>query len=62
MRITNALFFELMSDFQSERWNEFVSPKLALGELLVLAKFVGAPSSGTKKRLLYVSSHNVNCA
>jgi hypothetical protein len=27
MKTTKALFFELMYDFQSERWNEFELPK-----------------------------------
>jgi hypothetical protein len=30
MKTTKALFFELMYDFQSERWNEFELPKLSL--------------------------------
>jgi hypothetical protein len=29
MKTTKALFFELMYDFRSERWNEFELPKLA---------------------------------
>ena len=33
MKPTKALFFELMYDFQSERWNEFELPKLSLREL-----------------------------
>jgi hypothetical protein len=42
MRPAKALFFELMYDFQSQRWNEFELPKLSLRELLVLAKILGA--------------------
>jgi hypothetical protein len=34
MKTTKALFFELMYDFRSERWNEFELPKLSLRELL----------------------------
>jgi hypothetical protein len=41
MKPTKALFFELMYDFQSERWNEFELPKLSLRELLALAKLMG---------------------
>jgi hypothetical protein len=41
MKITKALFFELMYDFESERWNEFEFPKLSLRELLALAKLLG---------------------
>jgi hypothetical protein len=41
MKTTKALFFELMYDFQSERWNEFELPKLSLRELLALAKLMG---------------------
>jgi len=33
MNTTKALFFELMYDFHSERWNEFELPKLSLREL-----------------------------
>ena len=40
MKTTRALFFELMYDFQSERWNQFELPKLALKELLVLVKLL----------------------
>jgi hypothetical protein len=43
MQTTKALFFELMYDFRSERWNEFELPKLSLRELLVLAKLLGGP-------------------
>jgi hypothetical protein len=49
---TKALFFELMCDFQSQRGNEFELPKLALRELLVLAKLLGSPSYGTKERII----------
>jgi hypothetical protein len=41
MKTTKALFFELMYDFQSERWNEFELPKLSLREPLALAKLLG---------------------
>jgi hypothetical protein len=34
MKTTKALFFELMYDFQSERWNEFELVKLSLREFL----------------------------
>jgi hypothetical protein len=44
MKTTKAMFFELMHDFQSERWNEFELPKLSLRELLALAKLLGCPS------------------
>ena len=44
MKTTKALFFELMYDFQSERWNEFELPKLSLRELLALAKLLACPS------------------
>jgi len=37
MKTTKALFFELMYDFQSERWNEFELPNLSLRELLAVA-------------------------
>jgi hypothetical protein len=52
MKATKALFFELMYDFQSERWNEFELPKLSLRELLVLTKLLGCPSCGTKERVI----------
>ena len=52
MRTTKALFFELMYDFQSQRWNEFELPKLALRELLVLAKLLGSSSYGTKETVI----------
>jgi hypothetical protein len=42
MRTTKALFFELMYDFQSQRWNEFELPKLALRELLSFSRVLGA--------------------
>jgi hypothetical protein len=41
-----------MCDFQSQRWNEFELPKLALRELLVLAKLLGSPSYGTKETVI----------
>jgi hypothetical protein len=47
MKATKALFFELMHDFQSERWFEL--PKLSLRELLALAKLLGCPSCGSKE-------------
>jgi hypothetical protein len=43
MKTTRALFFELMYDFRSERWNEF-----ELLKLLALAKLLGGPSCGSK--------------
>jgi hypothetical protein len=49
MKTTKALFFELMCDFQSERWNEFELPKLFLRELLTVAKLLGSPSCGSKE-------------
>ena len=49
MKTTKALFFELMYDFQSERWNEFELPKLSLRELLALAQLLGCPSCGSKE-------------
>jgi hypothetical protein len=52
MKTTKALFFELMCDFQSERWNEFELPKLSLRELLALAKLLGCPSHGSKKTVI----------
>jgi hypothetical protein len=41
-----------MCDFESQRWNEFELPKLALRELLVLAKLLGSPSYGTKETII----------
>src|ERR1700760_4347509 len=52
METTQALFFELMYDFQSERWNEFELPKLSLRELLALAKLLGCPSFGSKETVI----------
>jgi hypothetical protein len=52
MKTTKALFFELMYDFQSERWNEFELPKLSLRELLALAKLLGCPSCGSKETVI----------
>ena len=52
METTKALFYELMYDFQSERWNEFELPKLALRELLALAKLLGCPSCGSKEAVI----------
>ena len=52
MKTTKALFFELMYDFQSERWNEFELPKLSLRELLALAKLLGCPSCGSKEAVI----------
>jgi len=52
MKITKALSFELMYDFQSERWNEFELPKLSLRELLALAKLLGCPSYGSKETVI----------
>jgi hypothetical protein len=62
MKTTKALFFELMYDFQSERWNEFELPRLSSRELFALAKLLGCPVYGSKKRSLFASSRNVNCA
>jgi hypothetical protein len=61
MKTTKALFFELVYDFQSERWNEFELPKLSLRELLALAKLLGCPSCGGKETVI-VSSRIANCA
>src|ERR1700722_14411081 len=47
-----ALFFELLHDSHSERWNEFELPKLSLGELQALGKLLGCPSYGTKETLV----------
>jgi hypothetical protein len=52
MKTTKALFFELVYDFQSERWNEPELPTLTLLELQTLAKLLGSPSYGTKKTLI----------
>jgi len=52
MKTTKELFFELMYDFQSERWNEFELPKLTLRELLALAKLLGCPSCGSKETVI----------
>jgi hypothetical protein len=57
MKNTKALFFELMYDFQSERWNEFELPKLSLRELLALASFSAVLPAVAKKRSSFVSSH-----
>ena len=46
MKTTKALFPEPMHDFQSERW------KLALRELLALAKLLGCPSCGSKETVI----------
>ena len=62
MKATKALFFELMYDFQSERWNEFELPKLSLRELLAWPSSLAALLAVANKRLLFASSHNVNCA
>jgi hypothetical protein len=51
METTKALFYELMYDFQSERWNEFELPKLSLRELLALAKLVGCHSYPASSRV-----------
>ena len=53
MKNTKALFFELMYDFQSERWNEFELPKLSLRELLALAKLLGCPSCASKEAVTF---------
>ena len=52
MKTTKPLFFELMYDFQSERWNEFELPKLSLRELLALAKLLVCPSCGSKEAVI----------
>src|ERR1700731_3311597 len=52
MKITKALFSELVYNFQSERWNEFELPKLSLRELQTLAKLLASPFSGTKETLI----------
>ena len=52
MITTKALFFELMYDFQSERWNEFELPKLSLRELLALSRLLGCPSCGRKETII----------
>jgi hypothetical protein len=52
MKTTKALFFALIYDFQSERWNEFELPKLSLRELLGLAKLLGCPSCGSKETVI----------
>jgi hypothetical protein len=52
MKTSKALFFELMYDFQSERWNEFELPKLSMRELLVSAKLLGSPSCGAKETVI----------
>jgi hypothetical protein len=46
MKTTKALFYELMYDFQSERWSEFELPKFSLRELQTLAKLLGCPACG----------------
>jgi hypothetical protein len=45
MKTTSALFFELMYDFQCERWNESELPKLSLRELVALTKLLGLLSA-----------------
>ena len=52
MKTTKALFFELMYDLQSERWNEFELPKLPLRELLAVGKLLGCPSCGSKEAVI----------
>jgi hypothetical protein len=52
MKTTKALFFGLMYDFQSVRWNEFELPKLSLRELLALAKLLGCPFCGSKETVI----------
>jgi hypothetical protein len=41
MSATKDLFFELVYNFQSERWNEFELSKLSMRELQALAKLLG---------------------
>jgi hypothetical protein len=62
MNSTEALFSELIYDFQSERWNKFELPKLSLRELQILAKLLAALLTAPKKRSSFACSHNVNCA
>jgi hypothetical protein len=57
MRTAKALFFELMCDFQSQRW-KFELPKFALRELLVLARLLGSPSYGTKETVMSLFATN----
>jgi len=50
MNTTKALFYELMYDFQSERWNEFELTKLSLRELW--SQLLGCPSCGSKETVI----------
>jgi hypothetical protein len=52
MKTTKALFFELIHDFQSERWSEVELPKLSLQELLALARLRGCPSCGSEETVI----------
>src|ERR1700730_10452339 len=52
MKTTKALFFELMYDFQSERWNEFELPKLSLRVLPHLAKLLGCVPGRSKEAVI----------
>ncbi len=47
-----ALFFELLHDSHSERWNEFELLKLSLAEVQALCKLLGCPSYGAKETLV----------
>jgi hypothetical protein len=49
--MTSALFSVLMTDPQSERWNQADLQKLSVAELQGLAKLFGAPTSGSKPEL-----------
>jgi hypothetical protein len=61
MKTATALFFKLMYDFRSECWNELELPKLSLRELLVLAKLLGCPSSGSKETVICTNSAGMKC-
>jgi hypothetical protein len=50
--MSTALFTQLVYDFNATRWNEYDLPKLSLRELEALARLLGCPHSGTKKRLV----------
>ena len=52
MSATKDLFFELVYNFQSERWNEFELSKLSMRELQALAKLLGCSACGTKETLV----------
>ena len=52
MSATKDLFFELVYNLQSERWNEFELSKLSMRELQALAKLLGCSACGTKETLV----------